>query len=724
MKKVVCVVSLVLAVTMLSSCANNAEVESLKKISAMNNEANVAVNNISVTDKEAAIYEQVSNRVLLDLSTLDEVSDTDKQAVEAYMESVDAQLCGQLSKEDYVIDSQYTDYLLVEFARTPFYFQRSAMSIKGMDTASRSIICDVTYSTIDFNKDVSPASPIALGEPNYEQKMAVRFTRWLGILDAKYKTGNEANDWQTQLTEFETSYGPVASILESQKNVKPTQAIFDSGNQSTYTGLTNSDIEQGGASFVVRYVITPNYSLGINQGYKCQHMYLLSYSLNDNPIDGRDVYSAEGSETISDTVYYTLYSYYQSMDEADYSGLYELYDNFGDIDKYFSEYFNSTYRKSENFTITLLSVQGSDIECAVTLSDKVRAKGTEMTLPIYTDKIYYKLSVVDGKLVIKDEVLVSRQIEGEPVIATSEVQTTGFTSTITLENTDKVDLEKAIANFGCVQLLKDTSSDSFSDIVDTSLTQNQLNAVKTSMVSLTGTKRVTWIVSYLQGTSNYASISCKELFQGADSAITEADVVYDFINKGNVWYIYNYSVLGVSKLDTKDLSTKNSLCVVSTEGIESMTSQVSNTGSSSVAETENVSVDYKYDKYEPVLKAKAVTNITDVEKLTEADLITCLDTTAVAQDLYDNYMLALDPKYMKEPIGGAKLLAVLSTGDATTQDKRTEILQAIKVYTGHYMDSVSGYITAEDFEKLKAEAIPVIQQGFQELAAMSVTGVA
>ena len=199
MKKVVCVVSLVLAVTMLSSCANNAEVESLKKISAMNNEANVAVNNISVTDKEAAIYEQVSNRVLLDLSTLDEVSDTDKQAVEAYMESVDAQLCGQLSKEDYVIDSQYTDYLLVEFARTPFYFQRSAMSIKGMDTASRSIICDVTYSTIDFNKDVSPASPIALGEPNYEQKMAVRFTRWLGILDAKYKTGNDSNEFHTKL---------------------------------------------------------------------------------------------------------------------------------------------------------------------------------------------------------------------------------------------------------------------------------------------------------------------------------------------------------------------------------------------------------------------------------------------------------------------------------------------------------------------------------------------
>lgn len=723
MKKSVVLVALCLALITLASCSSTG-VEDLKKISPMNNEANVAVNNISVTDKEAAIYAQVSNRVLLNLSTLAEVPETDRQAVESYMESVDAQLCGQLPKEDYVINQQYTDYLLAEFARTPYYFQRSAMSIRGMDTSSRSIICDVTYSTLDFTKEVIPESPISLGEPNYEQKMSVRFQRWMDILGEKYKNGSaEDNLWQEQYTEFESVYGSAESILESQKGLKPTESIFEEGNQETYSGLIDSDIEQGGATFVIRYVIVPEYSMGVNLGYTCKHLYVLSYALDNSPIEGKDVYSAEGSETISDTVYYELYAYYQSMDEANYTGMYNLVENFNCLDKYYYEYFDTTYRKSENFTLTLLGVQGSDIECSVTLSNKVRAKGTDMTLPIYTDKIYYKLSIIDGVLVIANEVLVSRELEGEPVISTSTVETTGLTSTITLENSDKVELEQAIADFGVVQLLKDTSSDSFSDIVDTSLTQNQLDMIKDNMLSISGTKRVTWLVSYLQGTSNYASIACKELFQSADGTVTEADVTYDFINKGNIWYIYNYSVLNVTRLDTKDLSTKNSLCVVSLDGIDSLTSQVSSTGSIVDTEAINVSVDYTYDAYEPIIKlAEVAINITDVESLTEADVIDYLNTTATAQELYDEYMTAFQKKYVKETADGVMLMALLNADIPATLDKRTEIFQELKVLTGHYKDSLSGYITAEEFDPIKTDALVLLKQSLKELAVLTAAG--
>lgn len=615
----------------LSGCNDNEELAELRNIEALNAESELISVNMSASEKEAAVYAQVSNRTLLDLSTLAPVEDSDKDAIITYMESVDAQLCGTLLASDGVIDTCYTDYLLMEFEKTPYYWQRSSMNIRGMDTTSRSIVVDVTYKTIDFKKDVQSASTIVKGEPDYETKLKVRYSRWLAVLESLYRYSQEKPEAQAMKQEFEANYGKIEDILDSQRDISLTSRVYETGNQKTYTGLVDHEQEKGGATMVVRYVLVPNYTLGINQGYTCQHMYVLSYALDNDMTEGRTLYNEEDCAVVADNVYSALIRYYKCLDESNFTGLYGLVDSFADLDKYYEDYFDTSYRKHDSFTLSIFDIRGTTIECGVTLSRKVRAKGSNMSLPIYTDRYYYVFELIDDKLMIKQEILLSSMLEGEPAISTNTVDTTGFTSSISLTNDDKKDIENLIANFGAQQLLADSSSDTFADLVDMSLSNSQLSTLKSNMLSVHGKTKATWIISYLQGQQNYASVKCRELVQTEDNKIVELVVTYDFIYKGGSWIIYDYKVLSRVTLDTTDLTTKNALCIVSPNSVDSLVSQVN--GGGTVEETGDLvdnsfgeSIDYK--EYKPALKSGKVTkdNTTELQSGTE---VTASDTSNI-----------------------------------------------------------------------------------------------
>lgn len=619
-KKVVLVLlSLMITTSLLTGCTNE-EINALNSISALNTESAIQSLKLSASAEEAAVYAQVSDRVLLDLTALDAVTDIDKQAVVSYMESVDAQLCGTLDASDGVIDDYYTNYLLMEFEKTPYYWQRTQMNIRGMDAKSRSIVVDVTYKTIDFEKNVQDSSFIALGEPNYEQMLEVRYQRWISILSSKFSYSN--SDWQTAYNKFVEVYGEPEDIIEAQKAKSLTTQIYEKGNQGTYNGLVNSEDEQSGATMTVRYILVPDYVLGINQGFDCKHMYVLNYALDKDPTANKELYNEEGSAKIADSVYELIYSLNRAIDEDNYTGLYSLIHNFESVDKYYSDLFDTTYRKHENFTISLFDISGAKIECGVTEATKIRAKGSNMTMPIYKERWYYTIELIDSKLQVTDAVLISSELEGEPVINTEEVETTGFTSKIVLDSEDKRDLESLIANFGSLQLLGDTSSDKFSEVVDTSISNSQMTELKTNMMSVSGATRVTWISSYLQGQSNYASIRCKELFQKSDNSINEATVTYEFINKGNRWYIYSYTINSYNKIDTLDLATKGSLCTVVPGEVKNLNSQVIATdvqSSSASAGNAEVGEIFTYEEYTPNVK-EAVSK-TDYNKYTGDNLV-------------------------------------------------------------------------------------------------------
>lgn len=596
-----------LMIGVLSGCGAQSDIDELNKLQATNTDAKVQQNyKLSYSDEQDMIYSQVSDRTLLDLTTLTACSDNELQQVINYLDSVDAQLCGTASSSDEeVIDSCFTDYLLCEFERTPYYWQRSQAVVRGIDAESRSIIVDVTYKTIDFDKDVQEESKIVLGEPAYEKKLQVRYDKWLEILNAKYNNSSSM-EWQQNYDSFVKYYGDPELIIKSQSNYSLTENVFETGNQKTYQGLINSSAEESGATMLVRYVLVPNYVLGVNLGITCKHLYVLDYKLDNDVTASLELFTDEGYATVTDSVYELVYSYFQCMDEDDYSGLYSLTYDFGKLDKYYEDLFNTTYRKHDGFTISLFDITGTHITCGINIASKIRAKGSNMTFPAYTDRYYAELELVDGKLQVENLVLLSRTIEGEPAITTDEASTTGFAATIDLDNDDKLEIEQLICDFSAIQLSKDTTSDNFAKIVDISMETSDLSTLKENMVSLSGVRKVAWISNYQQGTSNYASVKCKELYQYEDNSITEASVTYDFIMKGGRWYVYSYSVLSSVRLSTTNLATTGCLCLVSPNKVESYTSQVKGTSSTGTATVSDASVVYDYKEYTPTLKTGSV----------------------------------------------------------------------------------------------------------------------
>ena len=674
----------------MSGCSNEA-VEDLKEIEALNGESEFADVNMSVTEKEAAVYAQVSDRTLLDLTTLAEVSSNDRQAVESYMDSVDAQLCGTLVKENGVIDECYTNYLLMEFQKTPYYWQRTQTKIMGMDSASRSIVVDVTYKTIDFEKEVQKDSPIVKGEPNYDQLLSVRYDRWIDILDMKYGYGDI--EYEATLAEFERVYGKAEEIIESQRESSLTDMIYETGNQKTYSELIDSDIEKIGATMTVRFVLVPQYTLGINQGYNCRHMYVTNYALNSDPTNGMQLYTEEDCAAVASSVYDTLYRYYVCKDENNFSGLYKLTDDFAGLDKHYEDLFDTSYRKHDNFDLSIFSIQGTKIECGVSISTKVRAKGSNITFPIYTDRYYYTIELIDGGLQITNEVLLSRVIEGEPAINTDAVSTTGFTSNISLTNSDKKEIEKLIAELGAQQLLNDTVSDNFNDLIDMSLSQSQVDNIKDVAKSITGAKKAVWIVSYLQGHSNYASVKCKELYQAADNAVTEVTATYDFIYKGGKWYIYGYSLSTPVRLDTTELTTKNALCVCSAGKVDSLITQTGSSKDEKPKEEAAAVITLDHSEYTPTLKKEKEETgyvLFTPDKMTQEDLNKFMESRAILRKYNE--------AHPTEKVDAETMLNMLINSATDVGMTSASVEQTYKKLAANFHNYIAGYIDETEYE--------------------------
>lgn len=619
-KRVVSAILGVVMVLSLAGCAaDNGEIDSLNSLSALNSESSVSHSyNLSYTDEQEMIYAQVSNRNLIDLSALTTCSSDEVNQVLNYMEQVDRQLTGQIRvvsyadqaskfmydgylEDDAVIDTGMTNYLLSVMEQTPYYWQRTKTVIRGMDSVSRSIIVDVTYKTINFEKTMVGDSTITLGEPNYDTLSESRYQKWVTILGIRLNNPNDPTLVSREESFYEY-WGNPDDIIAEQRRYDPTTNVYMTGNQQTYSGLVDSAAERTGGTMTVRYVLVPYYVLGINLGMTCEHCYLMSYNLDSDYTENLSIFTGEGYQTVTNSVYNLIYSYFTCIDESDFNGLYKLTSDFDGLDKHWQDVFNSTFQKHNGFSVSLFDITGTHITCGVTVSTKERARGANITMPIYTDRYYVEIELVDDQLKVNNFVWLSRKLEGEPAIAEGEIDSTGFSAVIDLDNDDKVAIENLICNFSALQLAGDTTSDNFLDVVDGSVTMNQLSTLKTNMTSLTGVQKVVFLQNYQQGTSNYASVRCKELFQDSINAIVEANCTYEFILKGGRWYIYNYDVNSSIKLDTTNLQTAGSLCLVEPGKVVSYTSQLRPSEGTNLDEVSDISIAYDHEEYTPVLK--------------------------------------------------------------------------------------------------------------------------
>lgn len=701
-KRVLSLMLIASTLVTLTGCGDSDTISELNNISALNAESSVSSNySLSYTDEQEMIYAQVSNRQLLDLSALSACSSNEIQQVRNYMDNIDNQLVGKVKVVDYdddltrrtsqglvtddaVVNATLTDYLLSFMQQTPYYWQRTKTTIRGIDSKSRSIIVDVTYKTINYEKEVQDDSTITLGDPNYDTLVKSRYTKYINILATQLNNPTNPNLPQL-INDFKTYWGEPEDIIEEQNKYKPTTCIYNTGNQKTYSGLINSDAEKSTGTMTVRYVLVPEYVLGINLGVECKHMYITEFNLDNDVTKNMSAFTQEGYQTVTDSVYSLIYSYFTALDESDYDGLYKLTNNFNTLDKHYQDVFDSTYQKHDGYSISLFDITGTHIKCGVTISTKERAKNSNMTLPVYTDRYYMELELVGDTLKVDNMVLLSRKLEGEPAISEDEVEDTGFSANIDLDNDDKVAIEKLICNFSAIQLQEDTTSDNFSSLVDTSITTNQLSALKTNMTSLSGSKKVVFLQNYQQGTSNYASVKCKELFQDDKNAIVEATTTYEFIMKGGNWYIYNYDVNSSVKLDTTNLTTTGSLCLVSPGKVESYTSQIKGSTSTNLDEVSDISVSFDHKSYTPTEKEGNVEQ--GYVQYTSAD-ITADEFNLVNQTGNFAYSSIDD---LNKDIEDVEL--ALTSSEGSDGNVGTIIYQAMATYlnvsNSYYMDDVS-----------------------------------
>jgi hypothetical protein len=565
------------------------------------------------------IYAQVSDRKLLDLNALSVCSDSEIQQVRNYMDLVDSQLTGLvdvsnttvtgvedsavdgLIEDNSILDVRMTDYLLTFMEKTPYYWQRSKTTIRGIDSKSRSVVVDVQYKTIGFDKEVKKDSTIVRGDANYKKLVESRYNKWVAILAMKYEDRNNALLPKLE-ADFKRYWGDPKDIIAEQRRYGNTADIFYTGNQKTYSGLVDTVADKGTGTLTVRYILVPKYVLGVNLGLTCNHLYITDFSLDKDITANLSSFTKEGYQTVTDSVYALVNSYFTCIDESDFDGLNKLTSNFAGLDKYYEDVFDSTYQKHQGYSVSLFNIVGTHITCGVTISTKERAKGSNMSLPVYTDRYYMELELVDDKLKVSNMTLISRHLEGEPAITEAEVDSTGFTGVIELNNDDRLAIEKLICDFGVLQLTNNTKSDDFTKVVDTSIATNQLDSLKESLASLTGVRKVVYLQNYQQGNSNYASVKCKEFFQDATNAIIEASSVYEFILKGGRWYIYNYTILSSIRLDTTNLQTTNSLCMIENGKVASYNSQIKSTASANLDEVPDISVSFEHKEYTPAVK--------------------------------------------------------------------------------------------------------------------------
>jgi hypothetical protein len=186
------------------------------------------------------------------------------------------------------------------------------------------------------------------------------------------------------------------------------------------------------------------------------------------------------------------------------------------------------------------------------------------------------------------------------------------------------------------------------------------------------------------------------MFQDSTNAISEANVTYEFILKGGRWYIYNYDVNSSVRLNTTNLQTTGSLCLVEPGNVVSYTSQIKGSTSTNLDEVSDISVSFDHAEYTPELK----------EGVKEQGLV--LYTSDDAEDAFDDLVYIVATNNVTSYEDFKNIMALVEANVIDTEDEYVvdEVYDAVYSAFAYYMnDSYSRFST--DTDKLEAQDIAV-----------------
>ena len=561
-----------LSIGMLSGCSvlsskSNSELDSIPSMTL----AEVAGTRLVAStnqEVESEIYNYVSDRIVVDGSKLIDVSTKDERNITNLLANINTQLQG---KGGDVLTPEYANYLLLEFAKTPYEWTQSNKDIIGFDPAARLYFVDVTYTTTNTYKSVVPDSKIPNGHPDGDAMKQKRYMDYIYLLQCQI---NEDENYASAYNKFVETWGTIESIFDEQQGVSLYERTLAKGTETggigklTYSGLVSDNKLAKGATMTVRYVLKYALNLGEETDLSVEALYVKNFALNDyekilNSYNLTDTVSLEVLKPFIDQL---ILSYNKCLEESNHIGLYSLYDDYSTIDKYYDEIRDYTYHSIGGYNYQVLERKNNGNEVAVQVNRvyQIRARGAEMSLPTYEETLVFNVILGQNDTIyIKDVYLLKRDMIGEPLSVIKNV--TGISeqiqySDVAFSNTNKEKVEKLIKDFSQLVTNNDYSSSEFLKCVDLGISQNTLNRMADTIKAITGTKKYTYIVSWDTKTNVYCSVTVREVFECANGNY-DTESVIDMGNRNGEWKVVNYTRTLNIKTESTSIDDSTAFCV-------------------------------------------------------------------------------------------------------------------------------------------------------------------
>lgn len=521
---------------------------------------------MSTDEKEGLIYKFVSDRITVNRDNLIDIDSRDMSKINTLITNISANLKG--TKKD-ILKEEYANYLLLEFAKTPYEWQQTKVDPVGFDAAARLYFVDVTYTTTGNFKRVVPISKIPNGSPDEETLKQKRYSDYLAYLSFKQRGNME--EAQKSLNQFQTAWGSVESIKQEQQGVslldrtKLEQQDSEGIGKLTYSGVVQDSKFNGGAEMTFRYVFKYKYNLGEETDLEVESLYLKDYTLKDSDsiVNSLKRDNTNGIEVLKPFIDKLIISYHKAMQEANDQGLNSLFLTYGDVDKYYDDLSKYTYNTIGGYNFEILQRGGTNVVVKVDRINQLRAKGAEMSLPTYEEEWVYNLVLdKDDKIKIRNANMVKSTLIGEPISVIKNVN--GVSDMIqysgeSFTTTNKEKVEEALKKFSKVVFNGKVDSSEFTNIVDVGVSDVTLKKISDVVTSVQDADRkITYIVSYDTKTNVYVSVTLREVFEKGNQSLDTESVV-DLVNRNGEWKVVNYVRTLSVKTSTVQMNTKNAL---------------------------------------------------------------------------------------------------------------------------------------------------------------------
>ena len=531
-------------------------------------------------DIDTEIFNYIADRIVVDSSLLIAVDGQDERNINNLLANINTQLSGKElvgvgSDYRYPLTEEYANYLLLEFARTPFEWTQSSKKILGFDPSARLYFVDVTYATTNAYKNIVPNSKIPNGDPEFDTLRNQRYKDYITMLT--FKMNNNEDRYQECYDTFVNRWGNIEDIFAEQQGVslyertKLAESKAGGIGRLTYEGLMDgsSRMLDEGAVMTVRYVLKYALNLGEETDLGVEALYIKDFKLNnyEKILENYELNDVTSLEVLKPFIDKLIWSYNKCVEESNAEGLYSLYYDYSNIDKYYDEIRDYTYNSIGAYTYRVLQRKGHEVVIRVDRVNQIRARGAEMSLPTYEETLLFVLELSQNdKILIKNIYMLNRNLIGEPLSVIRNVS--GISeqiqySSIAFSDDNKAAVEKVLQQFSQLVTNGDYSSGEFLNIVDLGISQTVLNRMSNAIKAITPVKKATYIVSWNTTTNVYCSVTIREVFQ-CDNGNFDTEAVVDLGNRNGTWKVVNYTRNINIKTGLTDLTpenTKGALCL-------------------------------------------------------------------------------------------------------------------------------------------------------------------